>query len=488
MPAKKIEVHSTGDTFRLVVESVPSAIVMIDAEGTIVLVNSQTESLFGYRRSELVGQPVEVLVPEPFQRDHVAKRSKFIEQPQPRLMGKGRDLFARHKNGSEFPVEIGLNPVRTDDGLFVLSTIIDISERKRLEQSVQTERDFAEGLIETAHAIVLFLDPAGRIVRFNTFMEDLSGYRLEEVKGRDWFETFVPERERERIWKVFVGVLNGIPAAGTVNAILTKSGAEREIAWWDKVFRDDSSNVVGVLAIGHDITPLKEAQRRAVQAERLAAIGQMIAGLAHESRNALQRIQACAEMLELELEDNPDLLALVQRIQNAQDGLNRLFEEVRSYAGPMKLDRTQCDLSRVWREAWGLLADARRGRQCSLREEIRGVDLKCTVDAFRLVQVFRNLLENSLSACADPAEIVIACAHVSHDQKDYLEVAVRDNGPGLNQEQMARVFEPFYTTKTKGTGLGMPIAQRIVRVHGGEIEVGHPPRGAEFKIRLPRTN
>ena len=144
--------------------------------------------------------------------------------------------------------------------------------------------------------------------------------------------------------------------------------------------------------------------------------------------------------------------------------------------------------SLVWREAWELLANAREGRQCRLREEVSGVDLKCTVDEFRLVQVFRNLLENSLSACDDPVEIVVECAQVTDEGRDFLEVAVRDNGPGLNDEQISRVFEPFYTTKTKGTGLGMPIAQRILRVHGGEIEVGDASQGAEFTIRLPRTN
>ena len=110
-----------------------------------------------------------------------------------------------------------------------------------------------------------------------------------------------------------------------------------------------------MLAVGQDITELNQAQRRALQSERLAGIGQMITGLAHESRNALQRIQACAEMLELEVENNATALDLVHRIKLAQDDMHRLFDEVRDYAAPVNLDRSVCRLDNIWREAWELL-------------------------------------------------------------------------------------------------------------------------------------
>jgi signal transduction histidine kinase len=236
-----------------------------------------------------------------------------------------------------------------------------------------------------------------------------------------------------------------------------------------------------------DITERKRAQERALQTERLAAMGQMMAGLAHESGNALARSQSCLEMLTWEVEDRPEALDLITRIQKAHDDLQHLYEEVRGYAAPLKLEREIWDLSGVWRQAWENLAVQRQGREAALREETGGLDLHCAVDQFRLEQVFRNILENSLAACADPVRIAVRCAEADLGGRPAVRVAVQDNGPGLDPEQRRRIFDPFFTTKTKGTGLGMAIAKRIVEAHGGRIAVGPGAGGgAEILIVLPR--
>jgi signal transduction histidine kinase len=164
-----------------------------------------------------------------------------------------------------------------------------------------------------------------------------------------------------------------------------------------------------------------------------------------------------------------------------------LYEEVRGYAAPLKLDLERVSMESVWRQAWGTLDLARKGRNVSLREEIAGVDLFYTADSFRLQQVFRNVFENALAACKDPVEITIACLSTSLYGKPALRIAVGDNGPGMNAEQQQRIFEPFFTTKTKGTGLGMAIAKRIIEAHGGKIAVGASSvGGAEITFTLPR--
>jgi len=162
-----------------------------------------------------------------------------------------------------------------------------------------------------------------------------------------------------------------------------------------------------VLGIGHDITALKEAQQRALHAERLAAIGEMVAGLAHESRNALHRSQVCLEMLALEVEDRPEAQNLINRLQKAQDDLYHLFEDVRSYSAPISLERRVCNLADVWRTTWSNLESQRGGREAKIHEAIDGLDLQCVGDPFRLEQVFRNILDNSLAACTGRVEIEI---------------------------------------------------------------------------------
>jgi PAS domain S-box-containing protein len=368
-----------------------------------------------------------------------------------------------------------------------VGTVEDITEGKRAEEALRQERDFAESLIETAQAIVLVLDTEGRIVRFNPYMEQIAGYRPDEVRGEDWSATFVPAHDRPRAREAFVRTLAGGENSRSIHAISTKHGDGREIEWCSKALKDGDGTMVGVLAIGHDLTELRDAQRRALQAERLAAIGEMVAGLAHESRNALHRGQVCLEMLALEVEDRPEAVRLIDRLQKAQDDLYALYEDVRSYAAPIHLARRACDLAEIWRAAWAQLEHLRQGRAATLREEGDGPDVHCAVDPFRLEQVFRNILENCLAACPDPVAIAIRCTPAEIDGQRALRIAVRDRGPGLGPEQKRRLFEPFFTTKTKGTGLGMAIARRIVEAHRGRIAVGEGGGpGTEIILTLPR--
>jgi PAS domain S-box-containing protein len=139
------------ERLRQVIESAPSAIVMVNAGGEVVLVNGQTEQVFGYRREELIGQRIELLVPERLQAHHPEYRNGFLRQPQARPMGKGRDLFARRKDGSEFPVEIGLNPIETEEGTMVLSTIVDITARKQAEESIKSSLREKEVMLKEIH-------------------------------------------------------------------------------------------------------------------------------------------------------------------------------------------------------------------------------------------------------------------------------------------------------------------------------------------------
>jgi PAS domain S-box-containing protein len=363
----------------------------------------------------------------------------------------------------------------------------DVTARRQAERELRRERDFAERLIETAQAVVLVLDIEGRVVRFNRYTESLTGHALKEVKGKDWFTTFLPPAEVPRLREVFRKTLAEADTNGAVNPILTRDNQQRELQWSNQVLRDSDGKVVGVLAIGQDITSLREAQQRALQAERLAAIGQMMTGLAHESGNALARSQACLEMLALEVQGNAEALDLIGRIQKAQDHLRQLYEEVRGYAAPVRLERDPWDVSGVWRQAWENLALRREGKDASLHEEVAGVNLECPVDPFRLEQVFRNIFDNALAACPPPVRIVVRCTEARLGDRPALCVAVRDNGPGLNAEQRRRIFEPFFTTKTKGTGLGMAIAKRIVEAHGGRLAVGTGTGpGAEIILTLPR--
>ncbi len=360
-------------------------------------------------------------------------------------------------------------------------------ERQRLDDVLHREKELSAGLFAHAQAAVLILDHRGQIVRCNPFSESLAA-DSQPLQDQDWFDVFLLPEDRPRLRDA---LLNSASAASTkpvtASSMVASTIRPRYLHWSGVPLFDAAGSAFAVLVIGHDITDLHEAQQHALQSQRLAAIGLVATGLAHESRNALQRIGASAEMLELELEGNSIALELVARIHQSQAHVHQLLDEVRNYAAPIVLDRSSCRITEVWREAWQLLAPQRRGKDVDLHERILAADLVIDADRFRLVQVFRNLLENSIVAGGDQVRIEVACETATLEGADALCIHVRDDGPGLNAEQRQRIFEPFYTTRPTGTGLGTAIAQRMVEAHGGTISVGNcSVPGTEIIVTLPR--
>jgi PAS domain S-box-containing protein len=334
--------------------------------------------------------------------------------------------------------------------------------------------------------MIVILRPDHALAYFSPFAEEITGYRAAEVLGHGFAGLFLAPEDRQSVTENLRRVFTGAPVRGVENPVLCKDGSQRWLLWNARLLPDYEGGAA-VLLVGQDITTLKLAQEKTLQSERLAAIGQMVAGLAHESGNALARSQACLEMIALEVQDRPEALDLLARVQTAQNHLQQLYEEVRNYAAPLKLEREPWPVDSVWRQAWENLALRREGRDAALREETAGTDLLCAIDPFRLGQVFRNILENALAACPDPVEVTVTASATTLEGQSAVRIAVRDSGPGLNPEQRRRIFEPFFTTRTKGTGLGMAIAKRIVEAHGGQIAVGPGRgRGAEIVITLPR--
>jgi signal transduction histidine kinase len=242
-----------------------------------------------------------------------------------------------------------------------------------------------------------------------------------------------------------------------------------------------------VLLAIEDITERRHMEERLKQQERLAAIGQMMTGLAHESRNALQRSQAALDLLGIRLKDNAEVCNLLGEVQRAQEHLHKLYEEVRNYAAPLKLVRQAIDLAELIRDAHQQVAGVAADQTVHLRQQPTNLSAKCLVDRIAMTQVFRNILENSVAATPGPVEITVRWAETQLDGQGAVQIALRDNGPGLSAEAREKIFEPFYSTKSQGTGLGMAIAKRVIEAHAGRIAVGppNPQSGAEIVITLP---
>ncbi|MBI4516534.1 MAG: PAS domain S-box protein [Deltaproteobacteria bacterium] len=249
-------------------ELAPDAHLLTDAAGTIVEANRAAARLLNRRRDSLQRKPLAVFVC-PEQRPVFRQQLSRLEKGQDK---GGQEWIVRLQptsdDGSGFDAALVATAVSDASGRLtgVRWLVRDVSERIRVEEALRRERDFAESLIETAQVIVLVLDSRGRIVRFNPFFEEVSGYSLSEVQGHDWFATFLPQRDRQRIRELFETAVSGARVQGNINPIVTKHGHEREIEWYTKTLTDPGGSVLGVLAVGHDITErLCAAQRLSAQ-------------------------------------------------------------------------------------------------------------------------------------------------------------------------------------------------------------------------------
>ena len=378
-----------------------------------------------------------------------------------------------------------LKPIDTE---LLRKRLARIAEHWQVKEALGRSEATMGALLETAPCLILILRGDHVILYISPFAEQLTGYTARELLGKETLLQFIPSAEsRQTVARELNLTLQGTPTQGFESPIRRKDGSLLSLVWNAQRLANYQGQPA-ILAVGQDITPLKQAQEKTLQSARLAAIGQMVTGLAHESRNALQRSQACLEMLALEVADRPPALNLLDRIQKAQDHLHHLYEEVRGFAAPVRLNSQRAHVGRILEETWDHLTLTRQGRDARLLFAETDLDLHCLVDPLALEQVFRNVLENSLSAGRDPVRIDISWAECRLGRQPALQISLADNGPGLSAEQRARIFEPFYTTKTQGTGLGMAIAKRIVEAHGGKLSLGSADRpGAEILVTLPRN-
>jgi hypothetical protein len=384
-----------------------------------------------------------------------------------------------------------LKPINPQALLASLSRIVEHrrleAEKARAEEQVGL---LAAAIRQVSDAVLITTaepDPLdNRIVYANAGVLEMTGYAAEELVGRPARVLLEAQADPRVLEGMRIALLEGRPFSGEL-VHRRKDGAAFDAAITVSPVFNSRGDLTHFISISRDVTERKRQQERQLQTERLAAIGQMMTGLAHESRNALQRSQACVELLAKRLRDQPEARDLLARIQLAQDHLHQLYEEVRSYAAPIKLDCRRQNIAEIWRQAWQHLSNARAGREAALIEELDGVEPFEAVDAFKLEQVFRNIFENSLAACHDPVVVKASLSQVVCLGNPALEIRIRDNGPGLDAEQAQRIFEPFFTTKTRGTGLGMAIARRNVEAHGGTLAVGPPGDGAELIMTIPRV-
>lgn len=237
-------------------------ILVVNKAGDIVLCNKLAEEQFGYQKEELLGQPIEILVPGGSRRPHTHYRDAYFEHPSPRLMGAGRDLYGKRKDGSVFPIEISLSHVEIDGWEAVIAYISNIRWRKEQEEKLRKEKELTQMYLEMAGSIILVLDREERVTLINREGALILGLREEDIIGKNWFEHFVPEEHRADVRAVFYQLLDhkGNQLEYFENRIKAAQGEQRLISWHNRLLQDDKGEPIGTISSGSDITFTREAE------------------------------------------------------------------------------------------------------------------------------------------------------------------------------------------------------------------------------------
>ncbi|GAB2841193.1 hypothetical protein GCM10027277_05230 [Pseudoduganella ginsengisoli] len=488
--AKQVEAR-----FRDVLESTPDAIVIANSTGLIVLANSQAERLFGYLSGELRGQPIEVLLPERFRGSHVGHRSNYFTQPRTRTMGAGLELYGVRKDLLEFPVEISLSPINTEEGAMVMSAIRDISDRRKAEQKFR-------GLLESAPDAIVIVNALGEIVLVNTQAENLFGYHRRELLGKK-IEVLIPQRfahghpglrggffHSPRPRSMGAGLeLYGLRANGTEFPVeISLSPLETEGETLVSSAIRDISERKRIEATLHE-------QREQLQRASLAK-DRFLANMSHELRTPLNAILGFAQLLDNDAlpvspEQRKEFMGYIQKSgKHLLELINEILDLSKIESGAVTLSMEPVGVDELLNET-NIMMEPQAGKRGIRMIFPPQTGLYVQADRTRLKQIVLNLLSNAVKYNRDLGVVVVDCMTSSNDR---VRISVQDTGLGLRSDQVEALFQPFNrlgqeNSGQEGTGIGLVVTKRLVELMGGTITVSSSPgTGSVFSIDLAATD
>ncbi|HSA64646.1 MAG TPA: PAS domain-containing sensor histidine kinase [Nitrospira sp.] len=474
---------------RTVIESVPNGIIMVDETGKITLCNTEAERMFGYERDELLGMPVETLVPSQVRTKHPTYRESFLHDPSKRQMGAGRDLTGLRKDGAEIPVEIGLNHIKTNEGSFVVASIVDITERKKQEEKFRT-------IVESVPNGIIMVDTGGSITLSNSEAEKMFGYSRGELLGKK-VEMLIPMRyqgnhpiERDRFihhpQKRQMG-------AGRDLSGLKKDGTEIPVEIGLNPIETPEGRYI--LASILDISERKSIDDKLHQAyeevqQKNREMEQFVYTVSHDLKAPLVTSMSFIGFLKEDIRANDfsTVSDSLQRLEKAHRRMQELINDLLqvSRIGRMELHYEKVPTKEILDE---VLENAAERIQATKAQFDWATDLPVIwADRKRLAQVLENLVGNALKYTSDATDPLV---HVFwNDAPTEIQLCVKDNGPGIDPQYHAKIFGLFQRldSSKEGTGVGLTIVSRIMQLHGGRVWVNSESgQGAEFWLAFPKV-
>ena len=455
-------------------------IIVIDARGIIEAFNRGAQELFGYPEAEVLGRNVSLLMPSPDHEQHDQYLARYIATGEARIIGSGREVTGRRRDGSLFPVHLSVGEMRIAGERKFTGMLHDLTRRARLETELGASEARWRAIVDSAVDGIVAIDTHGRVEAFNPAAERLFGYTAAEVCGQN-VDMLMPSPYREE----HDTYLSRYMATGRAKII----GSGREV----QGRRKDGSTFPLHLSVGemtvngerkftgilHDLTDRVEMETRLAEQAALAKLGEMAAVVAHEVKNPLAGIRGAVQVFA----GRPGAAAnsqILSEIVARIDALDQMMKDLLLFARPPQPRYAPTDLVPLVTTTANLLSQDPAVRDVNIVIEGTAPPLPADTEMLRIV--FHNLLINGAHAMHGKGQIRVAV----EAGDSMCRIAFSDAGPGIPSELRDKIFTPFFTTKTRGSGLGLPTAKRLVEAHKGQLVIDCPPAGGTtIVVHLP---
>jgi two-component system, LuxR family, sensor kinase FixL len=487
--------------FQAVLDAAADAVVLIDHEGRIELLNHAGERMFGYREEDVIGQKVNILMPEPYRSEHDDYLRHYIDTGQPRIIGIGRELLARRRDGSVFSAELAVGRVQGLQPPRFVAFIRDITVRRNSEEALRR----SEAQLNIAQEIA---NLGNYVVHYDGKTEDYWSPHLFRVLGRYFgapptgvyqhLQSIIHPADRARLLRAGEDIAAGARSFDIEYRIVQADGSLRYVHHIAQVMSNEQGRPLRQVGTLHDITDRRHAedevrkmQERIAHFGRISTMGEMAAGIAHEVNQPLTAIatyaQACTRLLASGECTPEEIGSALEHIGAQALRAGEVIRRLRSFVRNREVRRELVEANRLLDDVLTLAqTDARHnGVRIVLQPAQQAPQVQA--DAVQIQQVILNLVRNSIDAMLEVPEVSREITlRTQVDRDGDIEFMVADRGTGVDEATMADLFNPFFTTKPGGTGLGLSISRSIVRAHGGKLWCSaNPGGGARFFFTLP---
>lgn len=491
---------STGDAFRQLLDAAPDAMIVVNGEGTIEFANAQTEKVFGYSRADLVGQPLDMLLPGRFRGTHAEHFRRYLKNPGTRAMGSGLELFGRRNDGIDIPVEVSLSPVLSAAGLSICAAIRDITERKRIELAAKVNAERLASAVETVQDAFALFDPQDRLVLCNSVYRRLVSESLSgPITGKTYAElldawmndlVFTDEHERERFRADRLSARRDPKGAFDVRTLDGRSLRVMDRRAVDGGIVKTIWDLTDDVRLASDLREARAAAEAASEAK-----SEFLSSMSHELRTPMNAILGFAQLLARDKKEplSPRHKERLDQILRGGEHLLRLIDDIldlsRIEARRVSISTEPVSVSHVLEEVRTTLETV--AARAGVRIDLESTDPRLPsvhADRTRFVQIVTNFGSNAIKYNRAGGSVAL---HASASDAGAVRVTVTDTGIGIPHDKQDKLFQPFQRAgqeagPIEGTGIGLVISKRLAELMAGRVGFHSTPGvGSSFWVELP---